>query len=152
MINVQGSNLNGFADGLEPLFNLQKMLSGVDEKLKSISSSDILETFSSFVKLQKTLSMLTPASDQLVSTVFEGLEVCDQVKRVEENYYKESKEVTKKVKHLATMYEALQSAVVEFNATKLRAEMDGLIASLGFKDLGKSTNQEEEVKAAVAVS
>ncbi|EFP08328.1 hypothetical protein CRE_12367 [Caenorhabditis remanei] len=148
MVNVQGSNMNDLTDGLEPLFNFQKTLSGVDEKLKPISLADTRDALSHFAQIQKELSSLTPDSAKSVSTMFDSLKGCT-LQPIGTNVYKNSKTLTEKIKILGSVYDSAKLALAAFDSKTVKGEMDQLISSLGFKDLGKNTSPEAEVKEAV---
>ncbi|KAF1768447.1 hypothetical protein GCK72_000259 [Caenorhabditis remanei] len=148
MINVKGSNLNDLTDGLEPLFNFQKTLSIVDEKLKPISADDIRDALSSLSPLQQELAQLKPDSVTLVSNLFQNLVSCEE-KNIRESEYGPIKTFIGHVKTLATAHESTELALAGLDSTKVREEMNGLIASLGFKNFGDDSNAEREIKAVV---
>ncbi|EGT48662.1 hypothetical protein CAEBREN_16053 [Caenorhabditis brenneri] len=58
VISVQGSNLNGLSDGLQPLFKANYKLSRINEKLKTFVSTTLFESLSDFNELQDSISML----------------------------------------------------------------------------------------------
>ncbi|EFO91119.1 hypothetical protein CRE_30427 [Caenorhabditis remanei] len=147
ILSINGSNLNGLADGLKPLFNLQKSLGVLDEQLKPISSESNKKALIDFKQIQSDLSSLQQDSSSSVSGLFTSLKKCGRTTPPGANTYAPSEKVIEKTRSLKKLFDNSNSALVGLDVEKVETDFKKQFESFGFKNFGGTTvNHASEIK------
>ncbi|EFO93578.1 hypothetical protein CRE_02634 [Caenorhabditis remanei] len=148
VVNIKGANPNVLTDGLEPLFQLQKLLEEIDEKLSPISTAtNMNKALSDFDNLQKGLSDLKQDSASLVKDLFSTLEKTINFGSIIPREQTRVENIIKTVKDLQKLPDAASRALDGLDVVKLNEEVDKLFDSLGFKKFDDASGSQKEFKS-----
>ncbi|EFO98979.1 hypothetical protein CRE_06270 [Caenorhabditis remanei] len=147
-MSINGSNLNGLADGLQPLFKVQQRMGGLYDKLKLLASSNVRDSLDFFKQFQESLGSVEQSSADLVSNLFVELKKCDDNHTaVSEKKYETTAKIIGTAKKLAALSASVNSAVDGLNPTELTNKVNSLFISVGFSNFAVQQQSVKEIQS-----
>ncbi|CAO4375771.1 unnamed protein product [Caenorhabditis nigoni] len=146
IIGIKGS-LDSLNDGLQPLFNMNKRLGELEEKLATVSAPKLVQSLSSIQALQRELSKVHQDGEKMTVSAWDDLKSClgDYNVVVPQTDLAPIEGVIKAIKAL-TQFSDFKLKEADF--VEYKTKIDQFINSLGFTDL---TNRTESAKQATGI-